>query len=198
MMAHYQRQDRSEDVDKLCCMYAHHDPQAPPHMHTAPHAQTNTCLTKPEPTTHRIARAVSRLEMISEPGVESLLRLTAARIAAYEHHHHQSNGALLERLPQELKDLIGECRASRQQNQNGTRSLEDRGAGLFSLFLSFFGGRRSGRLLGAQHDLQAARTPTAVACSESGGCLSTGARVQLAAPVRRVVQLFIVIILYAP
>ncbi|ELR19398.1 HEAT repeat domain containing protein [Acanthamoeba castellanii str. Neff] len=85
MMAHYQRQDRSEDVDKLCCM---------------------------------IARAVSRLEMISEPGVESLLRLTAARIAAYEHHHHQSNGALLERLPQELKDLIGECRASRQQNQN--------------------------------------------------------------------------------
>lgn len=121
--------------------------------------------------------------MSSEPGVESLLRLTAARIAADE-RHDESNGALLECLPQELQDLIGECRASRQRNNqigDGARLLADGSGGLFSLFLSL---RRSGPRNGAERDPRAACVRAAVACSESGGGLSAGVRLQLAAPVR--------------
>jgi hypothetical protein len=121
--------------------------------------------------------------MSSEPGVESLLRLTAARIAADERHDH-SNGALLECLPQELQDLIGECRASQQRkNQigDGARLLADCSGGLFSLFLSL---SRSGRRNGAERGPPAACMRADVACSESGGGLSAGVRLQLAAPVR--------------
>ncbi len=177
-MAYNER--RSEEVDNVGHMYAHH--------YTHPRAHTQTEVNKPEhhthTHTHRIVRAVSRLLMSSEPGVENLLRLTAARIAADDERHHQSNGALLECLPQELQDLIGECRASRQlKNQigDGARLLADCSGGLFSLFLSL---SRGGSRNGAKRDPRAACMRAAVACSESGGGLSAGVRLQLAAPVR--------------
>jgi hypothetical protein len=64
--------------------------------------------------------------MSSEPGVKSLLRLTADHIAAYENHR---SGALLERLPKELQDLISDCASQQLQEKSTSNSalfaLED-------------------------------------------------------------------------
>lgn len=68
--------------------------------------------------------AVSRLLMSSEPGVKSLVRLTAARVAAFDERSWTlatRNGVLLERLPQELHDLLGACRLQLQEKCTNQR-----------------------------------------------------------------------------
>jgi hypothetical protein len=129
--------------------------------------------------------------MSSQPGVESLLRLAAARVAAYDERSWDpatgNRVNLLERLPPELHDLLDECRTTLQREEkcskrhDGTLTpsgARDGGHHWTSHSLPLHSDAAHGGL--PAHCMRAA-----VASYEQGDDLSAGARVQLAAPVRR-------------